>query len=94
MSELKLLEIDDENENAWVDPGVISLGYYLLEGTKIVGQSVNGIANYVLEQDDLRTIGVPNDLIEEFASENDDLAIRDWVSENSIEMYGFLEDFE
>ena len=94
MSELKLLEIDDEDESAWFDLGVVSLGYYLLEGTNIVGNTVNGIANFVLEQDDLRIIGVPNDLIEEFASENDESIIRDWVSENSIEMYGFLEDFD
>ena len=94
MSELKLREIGPEDETAWVDSGVVSLGYYLLEGTKIVSPTVNGIANYVLEQNDLRTVGVPNDLVEEFASENDESIIRDWVSENSIEMYGFLEDFD
>lgn len=94
MSELKLPEFGPEDETAWVDSGVVSLGYYLLEGTKIVGPTVNGIANYVLEQDDLRAVGVPNDLVEGFASENDESIIRDWVSENSIEMYGFLEYFD
>lgn len=48
MSELKLPEIGPEDETAWVDQGVVSLGYYLLQGTKIVGPTVNGIANYVL----------------------------------------------
>ena len=94
MSELKLPEIGPEEETAWVDPGVVSLGYFLLEGTKIVGPTINGIANYVLEQNNLRTVGVPNDLVEEFANENDESIIRDWVSENTIEMYGFLEDFD
>lgn len=79
----------DENQPRleWPDPIVKDTGMFWIPGTDIVGKTFKEVVGKILAVGNLRDIGVDEDTVEAFATEDDLTIIFKWAQDNIENLY-------